>query len=95
MSLTNLVNRMIDNINNNTIMNIGVAAVLMRGTRPIGKICGNTERNYFRGKVCPSIHAEASAMMCHFGKHLSYCPTAGWGKQCLKERKVKCDGGTS
>jgi hypothetical protein len=95
MSLTNLVNRMIDNINNNTIMNIGVAAVLMRGTRPVGKICSNSERNYCRGKVCPSIHAEASAMMCHFGKSLSYCPTAGWTKQCLKERKVKCDGGTS
>ncbi len=86
MSLASLVNRMIEYINDNITMNFGVAAVLMRGTRPIGKICGNSERNYFRGKVCPSIHAEAGAMMCHFGKHLSYSPTVGWNGQCLKEQ---------
>lgn len=91
MSLANLVNRM---INGNTEMDIGVAAVIMRGTRPISKICYNSKRNYVRGKVCPSIHAEANAMMCHFGKHLSYCPTIGWKKQCLKEEN-KCNGRTS
>lgn len=94
MSLTNLANKMVNKISNKSGMNINIAAVIMRGIRPVSQICQNKERNYLRGKVCPSIHAEASAMMCHFGKHLSYSSPGGWTRQCLKENKVKYIGGT-
>lgn len=82
-----IINRLTDNIKNNSAMNIGVAAVLLRGSRQIGRICGNYERNYCHGQVCPSIHAEVNAITSYFGKHISYSPKHGWQQCCLKEGK--------
>ena len=81
-----LVNKLIENIRKNNEMTHTVAAVLLKKSRPVGKICCNTRRNYCRGKLCASIHAEANAMLTHFGKHLTYSPKHGW-RQCLRERK--------
>jgi hypothetical protein len=65
-------------------MNFGMAAVLMRGTKPVGNICNNCQRNYCRGKVCPSIHAEACTIISYYGKDINYSG-ARWHRQCLKE----------
>jgi len=84
-----LVNRLIDNIKLHSDMKITVASVLLRNSKPIGRICCNSKRNYCRGKVCSSIHAEANAMLTHFGKHISYSPKYGWYN--LLKNAVKLD----
>jgi hypothetical protein len=89
-----LINKMIDNIKNNQYIKIGVAAVLLHGTKPIGDVCNNTTRNYFRGTICPSLHAEANAVMTYFGKHISYSPKHGWRTSYIKKPKeFKYNGG--
>ncbi len=80
-----LISKLIDNIKNNKEVNIGVSAVMMHGTTPVGKICGNSARNYCRKRVCPSTHAELSAITTYLGKNISYSPKHGWIMSCIKK----------
>ncbi len=82
-----LISKLIDNIKNNKEVNIGVSAVMLHGTTPVGKICGNSARNYCRKRVCPSTHAELSAITNYLGKHISYSPKHGWITSCIKKTK--------
>ncbi len=82
-----LISKLIDNIKNNKEVNIGVSAVMMHGTTPVGKICGNSARNYCRKRVCPSTHAELSAITTYLGKNISYSPKHGWIMSCIKKAK--------
>ncbi len=96
MSLINkiIINKMIENIKSNKNINIGISAIMMHGTTPIGDICSNIDRNYCRGMVCPSLHAEVNAVISHYGKSIRYSPTHGWKMWCLKETKeIKYPGG--
>jgi hypothetical protein len=80
-----LINRLIDNINNNNSIKIGIAAIMLHGTKPIGDVCGNTNSNYCRGMVCPSVHAEVKAVTTYFGKNINYSPKHGWISSCIKK----------
>ncbi len=92
--MSSIINRLIDNILENNQIKIGVAAVLMQGTKQIGNICGNIDRNYCRGMVCPSIHAEVNALISYFGKNISYSPKHGWTRLYIKKaKKFKYNGG--
>jgi hypothetical protein len=82
-----LISKLIDNIKNNKEVNMGVSAVMLHGTTPVGKICGNSARNYCRKRVCPSTHAELSAITTYLGKHISYSPKHGWIMSCIKKAK--------
>ena len=89
MSLINkiIINKMIENIKNNKHIKIGVSAVMMYGTKPVGNIHSNIARNYCNGMVCPSMHAEVNAVKNYFGKDISYSPKYGWQRWYLKEGK--------
>jgi hypothetical protein len=78
---------MIENIKNNKNINIGISAIMMYGTKPIGHICSNVARNYCNGMICPSMHAEVNAVKNYFGKEISYSEKIGWFKSRLKEPK--------
>jgi hypothetical protein len=50
-----------------------LSAVLLKSTTPIGQIKSNCDkRMYCHGKICPSMHAEASVLTQHFGSSLSF-----------------------
>jgi hypothetical protein len=89
MSLINkiIIDKMIENINNNNNIKTGVCAVMMYGTKPIGNICSNVARNYYNGMICPSMHAEVNAIKSFFGKDISYSEKYGWKKSRVKERQ--------
>ncbi len=57
---------------------IQVSAILLHGSKPIGNICTNIERNYIKGHVCPAIHAELNAINNYFGKDIRYSDKYGW-----------------
>lgn len=55
-----------------------LSAGIVKGKKIIGKICCNTERNICRGMEVGSLHAEAHAIISHFGKSLTYDVHRGW-----------------
>lgn len=55
-----------------------LAATLLKGSKQVGNIHCNSDRMYCRGKVCPSLHAEASALLALCGKSLRYSDNEGW-----------------
>ena len=67
----NLIDRMCDKANESPI-SIKLAAVMLKNKRPIGPIKYNSNRTCCRGKICPSMHAEANVLSNHFGKSLKY-----------------------
>jgi hypothetical protein len=89
MSIINkiIINKMIENIQNNNNIKIGISAVMLHGTKPAGNICSNIARNYCNGMICPSMHAEVNAVKSYFRKDLSYSQKFGWHMWCLKEAK--------
>ncbi len=72
-----LINKMID-IPKMSNIQIQVSAILLHGSKPIGNICTNIERNYIKGHVCPAIHAELNAINNYFGKDIRYSDKYGW-----------------
>lgn len=49
-----------------------LAAGILLERKLVNKPCCNTNRNYCRGLVCGSIHAEVNAILHHFGKNLQF-----------------------
>ena len=72
-----LINKMIDTPKMSNIQ-IQVSAILLQGSKPIGNVCTNIERNYIKGHVCPAIHAEVNAINNYFGKDIRYSDKYGW-----------------
>ena len=64
-------------------INTKLGACIMRGSK-ISSLRCNIERNCCRGHRCPSLHAEAHAIIAHYGKNLTYSPKKGW---CLLREK--------
>ena len=78
MSLSpRLLNDMITTANTSTI-SFKLAATILKGSKQVGSIHCNSDRMYCRGKVCPSLHAEASALLSLCGKSLRYSDSEGW-----------------
>ncbi len=79
--------QLIDKMNNTpkiSNIQIHVSAILLQGSKPIGNVCTNIERNYIKGHVCPAIHAEVNAINNYFGKDIRYSDKYGW----IVNRKV-------
>ena len=72
-----LINKMTD-IPKMSNIQIQVSAILLQGSKPIGNVCTNMERNYIKGHVCPAIHAEVNAINNYFGKDIRYSDKYGW-----------------
>jgi hypothetical protein len=73
----NLFPRLINEANNSNI-NIKLAATMLKGKQPIGRICSNTERSQCRGHNCGSLHAEARTLIDYYGKSLVWTSRQGW-----------------
>ncbi len=72
-----LINKLTD-IPKMSNIQIQVSAILLHGSKPIGNVCTNIERNYVKGYVCPAIHAEVNAINNYFGKDIRYSNKYGW-----------------
>lgn len=80
--------RLLEEASKSTI-NSQLAAALFKGQKMISsQPRANTNRNVCRGHNCGSLHAEAHAIIDHFGKDLTFNPNIGWcffpGKQGKK-----------
>ena len=71
----------ITNTQNTSNIQIKISAILLQGSKPIGNVYSNTERNYIKGYICPAIHAEVNAISNYFGKDIRYSDKYGWSIQ--------------
>jgi len=53
-------------------INYQLAAGVISNKKLVTRPCCNTNRNYCRGTICGSIHAEANALLNHYGKDLQF-----------------------
>lgn len=58
-----------------------LASGLVKNGKIVGNVYCNCERNLIRGNFCSSNHAESRAILCFFGKNISFQRKRGW---CLK-----------
>jgi hypothetical protein len=65
-------------------INTKLSAALINGSKIIGRPMCNTNRTYCRGKICPSMHAEAATIMQFYGKSLVWSDRYGW--RVLREK---------
>ncbi len=79
-----LINKLCNATNMSNIQ-IKVSAILLQGSKPIGNVCTNVERNYIKGYICPAIHAEVNAINNYFGKDIRYSDKYGW----ITNKKIK------
>ena len=66
------------NINMNETLKYFTSATLIQGNKPIGHMLPNTNRICCRGKISPSMHAEANTLLRYYGKALHYSDSSGW-----------------
>ena len=80
----------ITNTPNTSNIQIKISAILLQGSKPIGNVYTNIERNYIKGYVCPAIHAEVNALNAYFGKDFRYSDKYGWsiGKKVDKNLNI-------
>ncbi len=81
--LQSICNKLIQEATNSPIQYRLAACVIQNGKIMSGPKC-NTARNYCRGVLCGSLHAEARAIVSCFGKSISFDPKNGW---CFKPGK--------
>ena len=60
------------NIANQSTISYQLAAAVMIDGKIVTNPCCNSERNYCRGFICGSLHAEANALRVYFGKELKF-----------------------
>jgi deoxycytidylate deaminase len=56
--------------------------------KPVGSVCSNIERNYIKGHVCPTLHAEVNAINNYFGKSLRFSEKYGWMIKNSQNHKI-------
>ena len=78
-----IINKLIP-IAHDSDITIKLAATLLSGSKIIGRPMCNTNRTYCRGKICPSMHAEAAAIRQFYGKSLVWSDRYGW--RVLREK---------
>jgi hypothetical protein len=64
------------NVARKSTISYPLAAAVMIDGKPATSPCCNIQRNYCRGFVCGSLHAEANALRIYFGKQLKFDPRA-------------------
>jgi hypothetical protein len=85
-----LLNRYLYQLKNNALdsnIQIKLSACLIKGKKMICKPCSNLDRSWYRGINYGSLHAEAHAIMVHYGKNLLYDKMKK--RWCLLWRKRK------
>lgn len=63
------------NVANKSTISYPLAAAVMVDGKLATSPCCNIERNYCRGFICGSLHAEANALRIYFGKQLKFDPS--------------------
>ena len=66
-----------------------LAAVMIRGKKRVGHVCCNTNSVCVRGYRCPSLHAEANAILTYYSKSIAFSKKKGWYFLCSKGNKGK------
>jgi hypothetical protein len=65
-----------------------ISACLMHHNKMIGSPMSNTARNYIRGSVSGSLHAETRAILTYYGNLINWDQKYGWrfqNRQHFKE----------
>jgi len=75
MNLLNKCYPLFFNAANQSTISYQLAAAVMIDGKIVTNPCCNTERNYCRGFICGSLHAEANALRVYFGKQLKFDPS--------------------
>jgi hypothetical protein len=71
-------------------INCKLAAGVLKGQKLVSKVCCNTNRNFYRGIVCGSLHAEAHALLNYFGRSLQFdLPNRKWCLQPCTNKECK------
>jgi len=71
-------------------INYRLAAGILCNKKLISTPCCNINRNYCRGNVCSSLHAEANALLTHYGKNLQFDTKKNrWYLKLYKYKKYK------
>ncbi len=83
---TNILPRLLSSAHT-SLLDFQLSAALIKGKKMITPPCNNTPRNVCRGQTCGSIHAEAHAILSHFGNSLQYDTKKGW--YLLQRKKWK------
>jgi hypothetical protein len=65
-----------------------LSAAVIKGSKFITPACPNLRKNFCKGN-CTSLHAEANAIMTHYGKNLFFSEKLGWCYQCSKGKRCK------
>lgn len=87
----NIINNMI-NVANKSSIDKCHSAVLLLGNKMVGIPKNNQERSICHGYICSSLHAEANAISCYFGKNLKFDKTKSrWYLLRHKSKKCKKD----
>ncbi len=81
-----LSNKLIQEASNSPIQYRLAACVLQNG-KMVGQPKCNASRNYCRGKFCGSLHAEANAIISHFGSQVNWDCKTGWRFQREKPKE--------
>lgn len=64
-----------------------MAACLLKNGKIISTPKCNVSRNYCRGHVCGSLHAEARVLVSHFGNMINWDRKIGWRFQSNTREK--------
>ncbi len=73
----------------NSPLQFRLAACMLLNGKIISHPKSNASSNYSRGHFCGSIHAEAHAMVTHFGNLINYDHKHGWRFQRIQEKPKK------
>ena len=84
-----ICSKLIDEAQNSPIQYRLASAIIQNGKILFGPKC-NSNRNFYRGLYCGSIHAEANVMLGYFGTSIDYDRKKGWFF-LRKDKKQKLD----
>ena len=86
LKFNSLCNKLIQEAYNSPIQYRLAACLLQNGKIICVPKC-NVTRNYCRGHLCGSLHAEARVLVSHFGNLINYDQKFGWRFQTDKRKK--------
>ena len=67
-----------------------LAAGILKGQKLVSRVCYNTDRNFCRGVECGSLHAEANALLTHFGRSIQFdLSNKRWYLKYFTKKKCK------
>jgi hypothetical protein len=88
LKYNSLCNKLIQEAFNSPIQ-FRLAACLLQNGKLVNAPKCNVTRNYCRGHMCGSLHAEARVLVSHFGNQINWDRKFGWRFQTVSRKKGK------